>query len=424
MGLIMDRTLIEGMLDYEASNMAYSTTAVEDIPVRIYYLCSLTAWTISLKRDLAKCVDNIHHGECREVLGLDYKKLMNKGTWLQGRLLKDKEEWGDMSIEEFGCPYGCKTASELFAKYEEAVDDMIDLLKEAKMTFSNPVLFEDFINQMRAQHKEAPIIADYEHLKEKEGDTSMKALCKIQALIFAKLVNKGILRFEDICPEELEKVNVQELKCLLPVKYPYCKDFNEEWGKFMKYIQIKKGVYVVDRVRFRKYVLSHVDEFTQAQMLALYEFVTMVKLVHEDMAKENAGLAKHLVKELPDINQEKLNYFAPALHIKEMLSGTWFAKRRTSVKYTQAWIIQLIDDFMESQWGEYVARDWLQEERRDLLKAGVLGSLKEAGVIDGSNLGMAKFIINGDQKQNNTFARYIGDKKYRPFSHWFCMYVK
>ena len=81
---VVDNSLRDCILEFEASIMAYSTTSVSDPHTRISFLISLDYWALSIINRLATCLININKGECREVLGLDFKKLTRKDYWLKG----------------------------------------------------------------------------------------------------------------------------------------------------------------------------------------------------------------------------------------------------------------------------------------------------------------------------------------------------
>ena len=58
-----------------------------------------------------------------------------------------------------------------------------------------------------------------------------------------------------------------------------------------------------------------------------------------------------------------------------------------------------------------------------VLLGNIIGCLNKAGVIDGSDLSIAAAIMQGQEKDNKTFASYMGRGRKRPFFDWICEYV-
>ena len=421
---VVDNSLRDSILEFEASIMAYSTTSVSDPHTRISVLISLDYWALSIINRLATCLININKGECREVLGLDFKKLTRKDYWLKDRIKQDMEAFRKVSMEAFGNPFGCKTTQELNAKFEKDICKLTELLAEIKKTFSVPSLFENFICKMLSQYNDAPIIYGYEQLKEEQDDDSLPSLAKIRLRILANLVNKGLMRFAPTpSPDDLSEVNVADVRNQLPCNFKYCRNFNEEWTKMMKFIHVRKGVYIVDRVRFIKYFLKHFDDLTTDQFRALVEFNIMMKHNHQDILVQKPDMANYLAKESPESDQGELNYFAPAIHFKEMLKESWLEKLRSDKKYDHDWINKFVDDLMAA-WGDVIAKEWQKPKQRPSVKAGIVGCLAESGVIKGSDLGIAKVIVGGHQKRANSCSRAMGRGKNKPYAEWIAHYVK
>lgn len=132
-------------------------------------------------------------------------------------------------------------------------------------------------------------------------------------------------------------------------------------------------------------------------------------------------------------NQERqrddsLNYFAPRKNLQMMLCEEWFDKVSTDKKmYTRAWRETLVLELMKSEHGDYIARKWSDKTQRLQIKGHVVGALKEAGVLKGSDLAVARAYLGKEEKdlskEVKTFAKYMGDSRHEPYFEWVAEYV-
>ena len=67
---------------------------------------------------------------------------------------------------------------------------------------------------------------------------------------------------------------------------------------------------------------------------------------------------------------------------------------------------------------------WKDADKRLTLKGNIIGCLNKAGIIDGSDLGIATALLNGTIGENKKFAIYMGRGKKMVFCDWICDYVK
>ena len=108
-----------------------------------------------------------------------------------------------------------------------------------------------------------------------------------------------------------------------------------------------------------------------------------------------------------------------------MLQQDWFdAVSVDKEKYTATWRDELVSCLMKSEIGHVIAEEWQKTNKRPQLKAAVVGSLKKAGVIQGSDLGIASAIVGDDKKESKNFAIYMGMGKKGPIADWICNHVK
>ena len=83
---------------------------------------------------------------------------------------------------------------------------------------------------------------------------------------------------------------------------------------------------------------------------------------------------------------------------------------------------QFLDNLLRSEYRDEIADEW--KNKSLFVKGCIIGCMKEAGIISGSDLSIATAIINGDEKDNKTFAIYMGKGKKRSFCKWICEYLR
>lgn len=124
---------------------------------------------------------------------------------------------------------------------------------------------------------------------------------------------------------------------------------------------------------------------------------------------------------LPD---EKLNLNAPRINLQRMLEKPWFAAVCTDKKkYDSEWIAQFVGSLM-AEHGLLLAREW--KVRPDVVRGQVAGALREAGVLKGSMLSIAREYcgVAGNTKDAKTFANYMGRQKDAPYLDFAMKYVQ
>ena len=140
-------------------------------------------------------------------------------------------------------------------------------------------------------------------------------------------------------------------------------------------------------------------------------------LIHQDMVKMKPELAKHLT------TNENPNAFGIVNSLTRLMQQDWFKDFRTDTKYDHAWIEKFVSALLASEHQQELLAIWQDADKRLTLKGNIIGCLNKAGIIDGSDLSIAAAIMQGQEKDNKTFASYMGRGRKRPFFDWICGYV-
>ena len=128
-------------------------------------------------------------------------------------------------------------------------------------------------------------------------------------------------------------------------------------------------------------------------------------------------------RSLPE-KMEKLNLNAPRINLQRMLEKLLSASVFTDKKkYDSEWIAQFVGSLM-AEHGHLLAREW--KVRPDVVRGQVAGALREAGVLKGSMLSIAReyYGVAGNTKDAKTFATYMGRQKDAPYLDFAMKYVK
>ncbi len=128
-------------------------------------------------------------------------------------------------------------------------------------------------------------------------------------------------------------------------------------------------------------------------------------------------------RSLPE-KMEKLNLNAPRINLQRMLEKLLSASVFTDKKkYDSEWIAQFVGSLM-AEHGLLLAREW--KVRPDVVRGQVAGALREAGVLKGSMLSIAREYcgVAGNTKDAKTFATYMGRQKDAPYLDFAMKYVK
>lgn len=186
-----------------------------------------------------------------------------------------------------------------------------------------------------------------------------------------------------------------------------------------------EGIEDVFRICGRQTGMAALD-----QRIAEYVKATDPRVIRflEDMEKYDKPRLQGSPASEHNMSKPDLNYFAPMKHLQVMLCEEWFDKVSTDKKmYTRAWRETLVLELMKSEHGDYIARKWSDKTQRLQIKGHVVGALKEAGVLKGSDLAVARAYLGKEEKdlskEVKTFAKYMGDSRQEPYFEWVAEYV-
>ena len=404
----------------DESQKAYDMIAVDDPATKCLFVASMVKWAHLANFRLLDYLEKINKGDCEEVLALDYAKLCNKNYWLRGRKKSDMMAFSDKPLKDYLEFWNSdETSWDIYQLYETNVCELADNLKKVKSTFDKPELYEKLMQQMKAEYADPDIDYEYEQMKEAYIEPSTKDYLKMQVKACMDFLKSGMLNnVLSISNEEIEEVDEAKLHKMLDPDYKKPDNLKKLWAKLKKFIVLKENVMLVpQRNLIRKHVLKHFNELNGDHFSALFRLEKLLTLMHQDMVKLKPELAQYLNK------ADDANTFGIVNSLTRLMQQDWFKDFRTDTKYDHAWIEKFVSALLASEHQQELLAIWQDADKRLTLKGNIIGCLNKAGIIDGSDLSIAAAIMQGQEKDNKTFASYMGRGRKRPFFDWICGYV-
>jgi len=424
-------SLRKSVLCYLGALHAYYDFDVNHHLPRICFALGLATTGRKLNEEIRDYLKDLEQGECHEVLGLDFKKMTRKDYWLKGKNRSlHRCPMENMALQDFGLSYvldgkHISNTAEIEEMIVDSINEMIILLEEAqKKTMNAPkALFGDFFRKMEGRMNEKVVAAEYKDWVMKTENLSFDSLKEYQTLIVAEFLKKKILRFTtEPSKKALDQVRLDLIKDYLPYGYELTSEFAISCARFRRFISWDDDILRINYDAYGKYLFQHYYKLSEEERNDMIRLDLLLKMIHRDMAQLKPELAVFLKAQ--NVGNDSKNYFAVGKNLSVMLEGDWFRQFRTDKKYDREWIIRFMSALMKSEYRDVISKEWSKAERRLMLKGAIIGALKEAGVIEGSNLSIAKAFVGGLDKENKTFASYIGKSEKYEFNDWIRGYVK
>ena len=339
---------------------------------------------------------------CRIPLIIDFKKMKDVDYWLK-------------------CKIFDVIPSSKSATMKEKFELLTDLIMELEMMKKqvDPVYAEKFFKRMAARLKKKKYFP-YEIFRADPDNLSIDKLWRKECQLTYELLIKGVLDF-DKAPtgDEVEKVRIDLLMKGLESGIQLPPDFEKTAAIIRRYSYWKDELFMINYPLIYKELYQHcIDKLSKEQRMAIYEYDEQLKMIHQDMAVLKPELARHLN------HADDTNTFGIRNSLTRLIQQPWFKDFRTDRKYDDAWIEKFVSDLLASEYQQELLEIWKDADKRLTLKGNIIGCLKMAGVIDGSDLGIAAALLNGSDKENKTFAIYMGKGRKMSFCDWTCDYVK
>ena len=367
-----------------------------------------------------------HYSQCIEELADDaiviLKRILSKPEIRTCRIpliidfnkMKDIDYWLNCKI--FDVIPSSKSAT-MKDKFELLTDLIMEL--EMKRKQVDPLHAQNFFKRMAARVKKKKYFP-YEIWRADPDNLTIEKLWRMECQLTYDLLIKGVLDF-DKAPsgDEVEKVRMDLLMKGLESGIQPPIDFEKTAAKIRRYSYWKDQLFMINYPLIYKELYQHcIDKLSKEQRMAIYEYDEQLKMIHQDMAVLKPELAHYLNK------REETNTFGIVNSLTRLMQQAWFKDSRTDKKYDAAWIEKFVSALLASEHRQELLDIWQVAKKRQNLKSNIIGCLKMAGVIGGSDLGIATALLNGSKKENTNFANYMGRGKKMAFCDWICDYVR
>ena len=351
-----------------------------------------------------------HYGQCIGELADDaiviLKRILSKPEIRTCRIpliidfeqMKDIDYWLKCTIFDL---LPSSESSALKEKFELLTDLIMELEMMRKQV--DPKHAEKFFKRMAARLKTKKYFP-YEIYRADPDNLIIEKLWRMECQLTYDLLIKGVLDF-DKAPsgDEVEKVRMDLLMKGLESGIQPPQDFERTAAKIRRYSYWKEELFMINYPLIYKELYQHcIEKLSKEQRMAIYEYDEQLKMVHKDMAALKPELAQYLTK------NEDADTFGIVNSLTRLMQQAWFKEFRTDPKYDHAWIEKFVSDLLVSEHQQELLTIWQDADKRLTLKGNIIGCLRMAGVIDGSDLGIATALLNGTVRENKTFASYMG----------------
>ena len=242
-------------------------------------------------------------------------------------------------------------------------------------------------------------------------------LCKLLRM-FEKKVFETKVAMNQRCKRYPDEVDFSQIDDDHPLK----KTAYKHYSALRKMVDYNDGNLVVDPAHVgQHFYVSRKDANAKANRTSFLKYMHKIELAQDDRRRLLAAQAEAARR--PQLEAPQLNYYAPTRRLKELLKEEWFGMLATDdEKYNAKWTDDFVDALMASEWRDHIAREWDSAEKRLSLKCMIVGALKDACVLKGSYNSIAR-LLDMDDENTATLAKYMGMGKKQPFAEWITEYV-
>lgn len=420
--------ILQKIEDLKCAIVRYNRVDTKLERAKIAYAYSVIRFIEDATEELEAYQRNLEQGECYDALPLSDKGWTDMGFWLndEDRLNQEMYAYADKPMSTYDPALATYYADTIcmYRVIAEGIERITELLKRIDETLkaASSELYLNFYRNLRAQYCEEKAMNDFEHRMKNSGKITFSKLQTMQILVMACFINGGTLNCAPPTTDyERENVDFEQKRKYLPHEYHYEEWFLDGWAVLARTIRWEGDIVVPDYSCVGLFIFQRWDKLTEKDILSIFYLDKMLELIHKEMARMKPELGEYLPV-ADDEGIEGSRYFAIYINLLKMFEKPWFKEFRSDKNYNLQWIEQFLNDLLRSEWRDEIADEW--KNKNLFVKGCIIGCMKEAGLISGSDLSIASAIINGDEKDNKTFAIYMGKGKKRGFCNWIREYVR
>jgi hypothetical protein len=167
------------------------------------------------------------------------------------------------------------------------VEQMVELLNELVLKIVNvgEEYPKEFFERIKRTYRKKSR-TDFELWKARQSHLTRELLKDYQVNLTAKMLIKGILKYEDQPKTwEEEAVDMKRLRGHMEENKELPDDFKKECAKLRRYSHWEGDMFFIDYEKLRKPLFHHFGELTNEQHIAMFEYDVQLKQIHEDMKR-------------------------------------------------------------------------------------------------------------------------------------------
>lgn len=408
----------------------YETLIEDELAIYLIFALGFKITNTAILKQIDEFIEDFNHGIIREIPDYDVAKLtILKNYFRTGKLKFDMEMLKDKTVMErlkilLGSVILEGTSADLYDDIVAKTKLLVERLEQIDIAMheADPAIFgANFFNLM-ARYDWTDTEKGYQKEKNEHGDISMNWLLEKQEQELQKVLQMGIMDYaRKPSAMHLASVDYPYHHGLLSCDFEDNLEYKKAYAKMMQYATRKGKLLLLDFNNYGKYIALSLYKFRPEQKQALFEIVKKLELIQKDMVRLEPELGEYLpVAE--DESIEGSRYFAIYINLLKMFEKPWFKEFRSDKKYSVKWIEQFLEDLLRSEWRDEIADEW--KTKSLYVKGCIIGCLKEAGIISGSDLSIASEIVKSEDFDDKSFAVYIGRGKKKAYCEWVRNYVK
>ena len=330
--------------------------STESERLRIQSSLYLVTLVSDINKGIKAYLSDIEKGECKKVLGVDFKRLTQREHWLKNNKLRnDPLLTKNTPLENFDIIYkidGCslKSTMDIVNILEAGIDEMIRLLKEAKKkTLTAPLsLFGNFYRKQNREMADEFVETEYEEWKMNVGRLTYERLKEKQTLIVAEFLKMNVLRFAyHPSNREMEQVDLEKVKAFLPSNYELANDFTEQCAKFRRFISWQGERLVLDYDAYGKYLFQYFYMLSEEERVALLALDKWFQLIEQDMARVKPEVKEAATSESVETETDEADQtIAMQRRIKSCIYEMT-AEGSLKHLYDYTWVMMVMNDTKE-----------------------------------------------------------------------------
>ena len=207
---------------------------------------------------------------------------------------------------------------ELYGRLKDNLALLKKLLTDSEDTIRhcNPALFEKFFFDEEQNYSNDGVRKRFDEWMFDNLNPGIEKLRQLQALVVAEALKKGLLDFAPVpSQKEIDEVNRDTLKGLLPYDFEMTADFIVACAKWRRFMHWQEPLLIIDYQKYGKYIQNHYFDFNPEQLQAIFELDMMVHLINEELARLNQVSTITITNHVPE--EELFKFIHPSISGEE-----------------------------------------------------------------------------------------------------------